>query len=106
MAGRQFNESTIAWLERLITSGASEAQIFGVTAILQRESAAGNSSSLISNYCHDSIQIVQYLFYRKCKYLQKLTPNFVRIYLLLIITYIINGIFSCYYYCSNYWYWY
>ena len=58
MAARQFNESTIAWLERLITNGASEAQILGVTAILQREAAA-TGNSFIYNYFNDSVQIVQ-----------------------------------------------
>ena len=37
MAGRQLNESTQAWLERLISSNAPEAIIGAVTAILQRE---------------------------------------------------------------------
>jgi hypothetical protein len=37
-AGRQLNETTKDWLERLISIGASDAQINGVTAILQQES--------------------------------------------------------------------
>ena len=36
---RQLNESTQAWLERLIAINAPAAQINGVTAILQRETA-------------------------------------------------------------------
>ena len=37
MAGRNLGETTIAWLERLISSGASDAQINGVSNILASE---------------------------------------------------------------------
>jgi hypothetical protein len=40
---RQLNESTQAWLERLIAIDAPAAQINGVTAILQRETAGSIS---------------------------------------------------------------
>jgi hypothetical protein len=45
MAGRNVNETTQEWLERLLAIDASEAQINAVTAILQRE----NSSSVPGN---------------------------------------------------------
>jgi hypothetical protein len=37
MAGRNLGETTVAWLERLISSGASDAQINGVSNILAAE---------------------------------------------------------------------
>jgi hypothetical protein len=49
MASRKLNESTQAWLERLIAIDASETIIKGVTAILQRETA-GNISKYIQGF--------------------------------------------------------
>ena len=37
MAGRNLGETTVAWLERLISSGASDSQINGVRDILAAE---------------------------------------------------------------------
>ena len=49
MAGRQLNESTQAWLERLIAIDASETIIDGVTAIFQRETV-GSISKYIQGF--------------------------------------------------------
>ena len=47
MAARNLGETTVAWLERLISSGASDAQINGVSNILAAE-RAGKFLSLFS----------------------------------------------------------
>ena len=57
MACRQLNESTQAWLERLIAIDASETIIEEVTAILQRETAGSIS---ISNRFKDSTNCFMY----------------------------------------------
>ena len=50
MAGRNLGETTVAWLERLISSGASDAQINGVSNILvaERPQPTGKFHSLFA----------------------------------------------------------
>ena len=51
MAGRNLGETTVAWLERLISSGASDAKINGVRDILaaERPQPTGKFHSLFTS---------------------------------------------------------